>query len=361
MDTNLKEKYDSQLFLLFGDSKTKTGRTGVENISVNHSIKIKNHYFSLFKFNIVFQTGILRNIIKHKPEVIVIESASGNITNWFIKIYSLIFNIKLVGWTCGWDDKNSTLKNIFVKIFFKGFAQFLAYHSAAENYLKQFGVNRENITILKNTIDETSILKNIGNIKNKGVKLREELELDDKIVLLYVGALLKEKNIEMLIDMMEQLPEEYFLIIVGDGPIFEDLVNYTHEKGITNILFTGKVLKDVDAYYSLCDLFLLPGTGGLAINQAMIHGKAVICGSADGSEKDLIENGKTGIILDDISSETIADTILALNTEKIQKMGEMGRYKIMNEYSFNQFIENYSIGINNAKKNNSKRNAFNEI
>ena len=38
----------------------------------------------------------------------------------------------------------------------------------------------------------------------------------------------------------------------------------------------------------MSNIFVLPGTGGLAINEAMAYGLPVICSEADGTEKDLV-------------------------------------------------------------------------
>ena len=66
--------------------------------------------------------------------------------------------------------------------------------------------------------------------------LREELGLPlDKKVLLYVGRLSPEKNIEMLLAAFEALharhPHTYHLVIVGDGPLRRVLPATRHRTG----------------------------------------------------------------------------------------------------------------------------------
>jgi glycosyltransferase involved in cell wall biosynthesis len=71
----------------------------------------------------------------------------------------------------------------------------------------------------------------------------------------------------------------------------------------------------------MCDVFVLPGLGGLAINDAMMCGKPVICGEADGTEKDLIIDGTTGYLLhsqdDSIVNEIIQKLELVLTTKAL--------------------------------------------
>jgi glycosyltransferase involved in cell wall biosynthesis len=50
---------------------------------------------------------------------------------------------------------------------------------------------------------------------------------------------------------------------------------------------------DLEPYYSTADLFVLPGTGGLAVQEAMAHGLPVVVATGDGTQSDLVrpENG----------------------------------------------------------------------
>ncbi|MBG0770109.1 MAG: glycosyltransferase family 4 protein, partial [Anaerolineaceae bacterium] len=83
----------------------------------------------------------------------------------------------------------------------------------------------------------------------------------------------------------EQQPE---LVIVGDGPDrgrLEALAAEIYPAAV----FTGALYdKDLDAQFRAADLFVLPGTGGLAIQQAMSFGLPVIAAEADGTQADLV-------------------------------------------------------------------------
>jgi glycosyltransferase involved in cell wall biosynthesis len=50
---------------------------------------------------------------------------------------------------------------------------------------------------------------------------------------------------------------------------------------------------ELEEFFALADLFVLPGTGGLAVQQAMSHGLPVIVAQGDGTQEDLArpENG----------------------------------------------------------------------
>ena len=80
--------------------------------------------------------------------------------------------------------------------------------------------------------------------------------------------------------------------LVGDGPDIEFFKNISG--GDQKVIYWGRKVEDVDVYFAACDYFVLPGLGGLALNQAMFWCKPCIVSEADGTEDDLIKDNITG-------------------------------------------------------------------
>ena len=72
------------------------------------------------------------------------------------------------------------------------------------------------------------------------------------------------------------------------------------------------------------DLFVLPGTGGLAISEAMAHGLPIICSIGDGVEVDLIDPGQNGYIVPPDDVDALLDTITQVlaSPDRLRQMGE---------------------------------------
>jgi alpha-1,6-mannosyltransferase len=111
-------------------------------------------------------------------------------------------------------------------------------------------------------------------------ELRRELDLPlDRKVLLYVGRLSPEKNIEMLLAAFEALnarhPGRWHLVIVGDGPLRRVLPATRHRTGaLTWRSYVQDNAKLAD-YYHAADLFIHPGvceTFGLVVLEAQACG-----------------------------------------------------------------------------------------
>lgn len=113
--------------------------------------------------------------------------------------------------------------------------------------------------------------------------------------LLFIGRLIEGKRLEDLLHACAGLEETLrpTLQIVGDGPLgkhYEQLAARVYP----NTQFLGaRRGADLAAVCRDADLFVLPGKGGLAIQEAMCYGLPVIATTADGTERDLVraENG----------------------------------------------------------------------
>jgi glycosyltransferase involved in cell wall biosynthesis len=108
--------------------------------------------------------------------------------------------------------------------------------------------------------------------------------------ILFVGRLQARKRIDTLLQACASLGEGLRprLVIVGDGPERSALENLA--KTIYPLAeFPGaKHGAELAPYFSAADLFVLPGTGGLAVQEAMSFGLPVIMGQGDGTNDDLV-------------------------------------------------------------------------
>lgn len=110
-------------------------------------------------------------------------------------------------------------------------------------------------------------------------------------VLLYVGRLAREKNIEELLYYEQKAKEkETVLMLVGDGPCKEALERQTEELGLEeHVIFTGMIpQEEVGKYYQAGDLFVSASTSE---TQGMTYGEALAAGLPLLCRKDVCLNG----------------------------------------------------------------------
>lgn len=81
------------------------------------------------------------------------------------------------------------------------------------------------------------------------------------------------------------------LLIVGDGPEREALESLAKEIYQSAEFIGAKHGAELKPYFEQADLFVLPGTGGLAVQEAMSYGLPVIVAKGDGTQDDLVRDG----------------------------------------------------------------------
>jgi glycosyltransferase involved in cell wall biosynthesis len=103
------------------------------------------------------------------------------------------------------------------------------------------------------------------------------------------------KRVDLLLQACAGLPAALKprLVIVGDGPERDSLVALAQTVYPSAEFPGAKHGTELAAYFSTADLFVLPGTGGLAVQEAMSYGLPVIMGQGDGTNDQLVrtENG----------------------------------------------------------------------
>lgn len=120
----------------------------------------------------------------------------------------------------------------------------------------------------------------------------------DAFLLVSLGRLGKEKNIEELLFFLSLLKIDVRLLVVGGGPNQYKLMDYAKKIGLEDtVAFTGMIdPKQVPIYYQVGDVFVSASTSetqGLTYIEALASGLPALC-RADDSIKDVIVDGKTG-------------------------------------------------------------------
>lgn len=118
----------------------------------------------------------------------------------------------------------------------------------------------------------------------EGAEVRRRLGIpDDCMVMVSVGRLAKEKNFGELLRVMTGLRElPVRLLLVGDGPVREELEQQARELGVDDrVVFTGMVPpEEVGRYYRAGDLFVSASTSetqGLTYFEALSAGLPMLC------------------------------------------------------------------------------------
>jgi glycosyltransferase involved in cell wall biosynthesis len=326
-------------------TKKDKGRIGLSNTIVRKHIFTSFIEWKFGTFTFRWQPELIHLARKINPDILVVMDHVGTLTYWRLGLLRKKIGFKYITWQCGYEYHPIYLKSLIKNIFLKLFDHHLAYHSNAKNYLISHKVSVPSITVIHNTIDESSI-KVISSDKARQL-IADEYDLRiDRPIILYVGAILSEKRLDVLIDAFRMLERgSCSLVIIGDGPFLDGLKSISSD--LVDVKFPGRVITNVGRFFDAADVFVLPGTGGLAINEAMIHGLPIISSYADGSADDLIMDGLNGYLLKKGDAHEIAKylNILLLHPELRSQMGQVSKERIITKFAFHNFIDRVIEGF----------------
>lgn len=220
----------------------------------------------------------------------------------------------------------------------------LNYCTYGKEVWPTYGVPQEKIFVRYNSGDTEALFATKSQVMDAPNILPE---CDNRI--LHIGRLVAWKRVDLLIEAYEKVFEKYphsELTIVGDGPELENLRQQaTRSVAKDKIRFVGGVYTpfELGRYMKESSLYVLAGMGGLSINDAMCYGLPVICSVCDGTEKDLVENGKNGYFFDEGDANDLAGKIMMVlsNNDKRQQMGQESLHIIRKKININTIVENY--------------------
>ena len=172
-----------------------------------------------------------------------------------------------------------------------------------ETLLRDYGV-RCRIEVIPTGVDLSVYRQEPDPARMAALRQRWAIPADHT-VLLYLGRMAKEKNLEQLVDQIAASGRrDVTLLLVGDGPDREEVLDYTRSRGL-DVIFTGMVPhSEVADYYRLGDLFVTASTSetqGLTYFEALAAGVPVLC-RRDPCVDGVVEDGVNGWQYEDAES-----------------------------------------------------------
>jgi glycosyltransferase involved in cell wall biosynthesis len=221
---------------------------------------------------------------------------------------------------------------------------------------------KNEISILKEKfkIPESKILHMYNPIDTNQFKPRTKNEIIEKInfnsnkkYLLYVGRLIKNHGIEIVLDVFKKISKnnkDIILIFIGDGPMYDEIKKYIHKNNLDNLIeLKGRLNHEIISYYYNISslLFHVGPSGGMpnVIMESIVSGLPVIAADSIAANKDLInEKEGTGILVKLDDKIELEEAILKIINQ--EKENNIKNANLIREFS----IENYGIKMNKLFK-----------
>jgi glycosyltransferase involved in cell wall biosynthesis len=248
-----------------------------------------------------------------------------------------------------------SVKASFLRWLFKKVDRFLYVGSLNRSFYEQYGIADEKLFPFPYSVDNSYFQQKVIAAKPNREALRQSLELEaGRPIVLYAAKLIDVKRPQDLLAAYRLLspngndePEPY-LLFVGDGSLRSQLEASAQATGWNSIRFLGfQNQSEIPAMYDLCDVFILPSRfepWGLAINEVMNAGKAVVVSDQVGCAPDLVIKGENGQIFPVGDVAVLAESIrwVIANAELAGKTS----FKLIQNWGFQEDLK----GLKSALK-----------
>jgi glycosyltransferase involved in cell wall biosynthesis len=271
------------------------------------------HLFSGKTYSCI-QGGFIHWLETWQPQVLIVEANPRYLSTPLAIQWMHRRQLPVIGWGLG-APKTGRAENLLRREFLQNLDALIAYsQSGAEQYVAA-GFNKDCVFVAPNAVSPRP---------TQPAPQRKAEYKGGKPSILFLGRLQERKRIDQLLQACARLPIQLqpHLVIVGDGPDRERLQELA-DRVFPSAQFPGaKHGQELEPYFNTADLFVLPGTGGLAVQQAMAHALPVLVGEADGTQSSLVRPGN-GWMLTHATVEDLADK-LAYALEDVSRLRRMG-------------------------------------
>lgn len=333
----LSEACDGGLTLFAGQPRLvesiASGRPRVAQLTSAQNI----HLFS-GPFYLCHQRGFIDWLEKTDPAALIVEAnprylATSAAVKWMRRR-----GRPILGWGLGSPSLSGPLSGFRQTrrlAFLRQFDGLLAYSQRGADEYAALGFPRGRIFVAHNSVSP------------RPTQLPSSSTVHRPPSLLFVGRLQSRKRVDLLLRACAQLDPQPHLVIVGDGPERAALETLAREVYPSAQFVGAKHGDELKPYFAETDLFVLPGTGGLAVQEAMSHGLPVIVAQGDGTQDDLVRAGNGWQIPPDDFGRLLTTLRDALSDPaRLRAMGSESYRTVSEEINVEKMVEVFVRALN---------------
>lgn len=346
-----------ELSVFAGDPAASEGLQTVNRLQNVSVWKSKNLYIPIPRTGcLYYQSGIQKWLEQFDPNILITDSNARIISNKKALSWMHRHRRKVLGWGLGQLPRSGpdwlcNLRRYFAERTIRNFDGIIAYSTKAKNDFVTAGMQEDKVFIAHNAIDNSEserFLQELERSTQSKEQWKKMFGLSNNIpTIIFVGRLLVQKNIDLLIKACSKIIPECQLLIVGNGPAMKDLQAFAkqHDKHIKFAGFQKGI--ELAKCFMISDLFVLPGWGGLAVNQAMSYGMPVLISYGDGTERDLVEEGKNGLFFQSNNLEDLEKSIrnLLSDSGRLISMGQASLEIIRNRINLDAMVNAFNKAL----------------
>jgi glycosyltransferase involved in cell wall biosynthesis len=316
------------------EESVKAGKLQIANYQLGENFHLLNDSFYL-----CYQKGLLNWLADWNPEALIMEANPRYLATSSAVKWMHARGRKVIGWGLGAPPLSGPLSGFrqMRRIqFLSQFDALISYSQRGADEYAALGFPREKIFVAHNSV-----------APRPSFRLDLRPSTFDTPTIIFVGRLQARKRVDWLLRACAAIEAKPRLVIVGDGPERERLESLAKEICPAAEFVGAKHGAELTPYFLQADLFVLPGTGGLAVQEAMAHGLPVIVAKGDGTQDDLVRAGNGWQIPPEDYGALVQVTRDALSdVSRLRRMGEESLRIVTEEINIEKMVESFVWALN---------------
>lgn len=310
-----------------------------DQLQLAHFYSARNRHFlkPSSPFYLCWQANILDWLETWQPDVLIVEAnwrypTSRRAIRWMHAHHRLV-----IGWGLGAPALQGPAAPLLTRLrydFLSTLDGIIAYSRRGADEYRSLGFSENCVFVAHNATTARP---------TRPIPIRANAFISRPIIL-FVGRLQARKKVDALIRACASLPTDYppRLWIVGDGPEEAALRKLAAEIYPGSEFFGDCRGPELEALFLSADLFVLPGTGGLAVQQAMSFALPVIVAEGDGTQNDMVRP-QNGWIIPSGEPQALAQAIrqALADPTRLREMGAASFQLVDQEINLEKMVETF--------------------
>ena len=343
---SLAQVCDGGLSVCAGLPRPEESLAITDRINLADFTLVGNIHLLKGSYYVCYQRGLLGWLKACSPDALIVEANPRYLSTPAAVRWMKSLGRPVLGWGLGSPALSESLSSLRISMRLSFLLQFdglLTYsHRGADEYAA-LGFPAEKIFVAPNAAVARPSYPNPSR----------PATIIDKPTILFVGRLQARKRLDLLLQACASLPVNLqpHLVIVGDGPERGNLEAIAQAIYPLAEFAGARHGPELAAFFTAADLFVLPGTGGLAVQEAMSYGLPVIMGQGDGTNEDLVrpENGWQ-IPPDNLTALKEALLLALSDVPQLRRLGAESYRIVAEEINLEKMAGAFVTAINSVRE-----------
>ena len=336
----LSQSCEGGMSLFAGRPRPEEGIASADFLRIPYCVPAQNWHLLRGPAYLCYQRGMIDWLEKTNPDALIVEANPRYLATPSAVKWMQARGRKVIGWGLGAPPSARFLQKWAERkrrAFLSHFDALISYSQRGADEYAALGFPRGKIFVAMNAVAP----RPTNNVERLTLNVQPfDFAQGRRSTILFVGRLQARKRVDWLIRVCAELEQKPRLVIVGDGPERAKLEALAKEAYPSAEFAGAKHGAELTPYFAAADLFVLPGTGGLAVQEAMAHGLPVIVAKGDGTQDDLVRESNGWQIPPEDFGSLLQVTREALSDmSRLRRMGDESFRIVAEEINIEKMVE----------------------